>query len=193
MNTITSTQPADAPVRELPVRRGRMRDRRDLLAAGLKCAVAMPVAIWWLVGDQTVPVPAGSRLTYVISPLDLPAWAEHFLGICALLATVFSMALLVQGFKRRRFDRQWWSPLGALWLAEILLALLWRSLTAGTIGVRPGVTRLVVALGMPMLWLLVWAVTWTVWLLLRARRHAREGGTVPAFGAEAAAGTDRAA
>jgi hypothetical protein len=191
MNTITSTQPADAHVRDIHVRRASVRDRRDLLAAGLACAVAMPVAIWWLVGDQTERAPAGSRLTYVISPLALPAWAEHVIGICALLATVISMALLVQGFRQRRFDRQWWSPLGALWLAEILLALLWRSLTAGTIGVRPGITRLVVALGMPMVWLLVWAVTWTVWLILRSRRHARTGGAVRALGGDTA--TDRAA
>lgn len=166
-----------------PLSDARTRSRRDLLAAGLTCLTAVPVAAWWLVGDPTPQAPAGTRLTYDVPPPALPIWAEHLIGTCALLAAVASMALLIRAFRQRRFDRRWWPPLGALMLAEILLAALWRALTAGTVGTRPGGGWVMVALGMPMLWLLVWSVTWTVWLLLRrpgsasrTRRHHGDGG-----------------
>ncbi|MEU6715087.1 hypothetical protein ABZ897_26790 [Nonomuraea sp. NPDC046802] len=145
---------------------------RGLLTAAIACVVATPVAVWWLVGDLSAPVPAGAPLDYTLRPPALPAWAEWVIGIVAVLVTGVSLVLLVRASRRSRFDPRWWAALVPALTAGALAGLGWRVVTAGTIGPNIG-AGLALMLGVPFVaLLLLWAIGWSAHLL-RSRRAIR--------------------
>ncbi|TDD00291.1 hypothetical protein E1292_29280 [Nonomuraea deserti] len=145
---------------------------RSLLAAAAGCALAVPVAVWWLVGDLSASVPPGTALDHVISPPAIGPWAERAVGVAALLVTGVTTVLLVRASRRRRFDRRWWAALIPVLVAGAIAGAGWRVVTAGTVGANIGAGLTIMLGGALVALLLLWAAGWSARLLL-ARRTTR--------------------
>ncbi|MEV4112224.1 hypothetical protein [Nonomuraea sp. NPDC049695] len=146
--------------------------KKTLLAAAAGCVLAVPVAVWWLVGDLSAAVPPGTELDRAIRPPAVDPWAERAAGIAAALVAVGTLALLVRASRQGRFDRRWWAALLPALVAGAVTGAGWRVVTAGTLGANIG-AGLTIFLGGPLVaLLLLWALGWSARLLL-SRRAAR--------------------
>jgi hypothetical protein len=63
-------------------------------AAGLGLVLALPVLMWWAVGDLSVS-PGSAGLDYLIMPPEISAGTEHALGLSAGVLVVVGAALLL--------------------------------------------------------------------------------------------------
>ncbi|GGM87072.1 hypothetical protein ACFFX1_50275 [Dactylosporangium sucinum] len=131
-------------------------------AVGLVVAVA--VATWWLVGDQST-VPASANPDHVLMPFAIGPRAERAAGIASTVLTVIALALLVLATRRRNVDPRWWRVLVPLLAVGLIVGSGWRVVTAGVIGANIG-AAVVVTLGGPVVVaLLLWALAYAIRLL----------------------------
>jgi hypothetical protein len=141
-----------------------------ILLAVTGLVLATPVAVWWLVGDQTAKAP-GQDLDYAIRPVELDPGIERLVGITSVLAVAVTALLLIRAARRHRFDPRWWSVVIPLVGAGIIVGAGWRVLTAGVIGANIGAGLVILFGGPVVLALLLWAAVRSVYLV-RSRRRA---------------------
>lgn len=117
----------------------RARSSRSALAAAAAVLIiAVPVATWWLIGQQNADGLPSSDLDYAVRPLSIGSGQETELGAVALLLTAVATAVLLHATRRQRFDPRWWQAILPLLVAGLLLGVGWRILTAGVIGANIG-------------------------------------------------------
>ena len=148
------------------VETGPVTERRQwpmaVAAAGL--TVTTPIAVWWLIGDQT-EIPPEMDPDYVVRPVDLDPVVEQAVGTGFTLAVGVTLGLVTWATLRRRDLRPWWSVLLPVLVAGYLAGAAWRAVTTGVIGANIG-AGLMVGLGAPAAGaLLLWAVVRGVDLL----------------------------
>jgi hypothetical protein len=144
---------------------GKTGGMRGLAAAAAGCAVAVPVAVWWLVGDLSSPVPPGTDYDYMVRPPAISPGVELAIGAGALTVAGGTLALLVWASARRRFDRRWWGALLPVLAAGAVAGFGWRVVTAGTIGPNIGGGLTLLVGGAVVAVLLLWAAIWSFRLL----------------------------
>ncbi|MBB1252372.1 hypothetical protein [Streptomyces alkaliterrae] len=135
--------PTPAPERDGPARRPPPPALLVLVAVGL--LLTAPLALWWVVGQQTVDVPDPD---FAVAPLEIPPAAEALVGTFALLGAFASAAGLVYWTRERALDPDWWLVIGPLLGAGLTLALVHRVVTAEVIGANIG-AGLAILLGLP--------------------------------------------
>ncbi|MFD9567050.1 hypothetical protein [Streptomyces sp. NPDC059994] len=118
----------------------RARSPRGAWVAGAAAVLiaAVPVAAWWLMGQQNVDGVAPAELDYAFRPLAIGPAQETALGAAALLLALCSAVFLLDASRRGRFDARWWQVVLPLLAAGLLLGVGWRILTAGVIGANIG-------------------------------------------------------
>src|SRR5215469_5218615 len=137
-------------------------------AAGL--VLALPVATWWLVGDQST-TSASEDPDFAFRPLDVSRGVERVAGRASALLAAVMLLLLVWFTVRHLFDARWWSVLVPLMAAGFITGAGWRVMTAGVIGANIG-AGFVIMVGTPLVTaLLVWAVARSIYLVHRLRHH----------------------
>src|SRR6266540_3788945 len=106
--------------------------------------LAMPVATWWLVGDQTSPfmkqrmnaavkdpaIQAGLDPDYMYRPFDIAPATERAAGVVAVMLVVAAVVVLILASLTGRLHVGWWGVLGALSLAGTVCGSGWRVMTA---------------------------------------------------------------
>jgi len=147
----------------------RARARGAPVAPALILVLAVPVAAWWLVGDQST-VPASMDPDYAFRPWSIGPVAARAAGIGSLAAGGAAAAVLIGLTLRRRLDVRWWAVLVPLLAAGAIAGAGWRVLTAGVIGANIGAGLVVFGAGPIVLGLLIWALASSVYL-------SRWGGT----------------
>jgi hypothetical protein len=135
-----------------------------VLAAAIAYSLAVPVVTWWLVGDQST-VPLSARPDYVIRPFRISPALERALGLMSVLVFSAAVAVLTRASLRHGLDLRWWSVLGPLLPAGVLLGFGWRVLTAGVIGANIGAGLFIFVAGPVIVALLGWAVFRSITLL----------------------------
>jgi hypothetical protein len=133
-----------------------------LAAAALLLAV--PVATWWLVGDQST-VPLSADPDYFIRPFRISPALERAWGLGSVLMAIAAGLLLTCASLRHDLDLRWWSVLGPLLAVGVLIGFGWRVFTAGVIGANIGAGLLTFFVGPIIAALLAWAVFRSVTLL----------------------------
>lgn len=104
------------------------------LAAALALVLAVPVLVWWLVGDLSFDTDTPD---YLVRPLPLSAQQETAAGMTALAVGSAAVAVLL----RRGSVLRWPAarlPLAALVVAGVLAGFGWRVVTYGGVGVNIG-------------------------------------------------------
>ena len=147
----------------------RARARWAAVAPALILVLAMPVAAWWLAGDQST-VPTSMDPDYAFRPWRIGPVAARAAGIGSLAAGGAAAAVLIGVTLRRRLDVRWWAVLVPLLAAGYIAGAGWRVMTAGVIGANIGAGLVVLAGGPIVLGLLIWALAFSVHL-------SRSGGT----------------
>ncbi|MGH3679941.1 MAG: hypothetical protein ACRDT2_06755 [Natronosporangium sp.] len=147
------------------------RDRRSgtgwpvrLAAAGL--AVATPVAIWWLVGDQSENA-ATEELDYAVGPVVVDPAVERLVGIGSVLLLAAAVVVLVGASVWRWLDPRWWAVILPVVVAGMVAGFALRVLTAGVIGANIGAGLMLVFGGPTVAGLLLWAGLWSRYLVSR--------------------------
>jgi hypothetical protein len=142
-----------------------------VVPAAVGASIAVPVATWWLVGDQST-LPTSADLDYVVEPLDLGPGTERAAGIISTTLAVIALLILVLAWRRRQLDPRWWIALAPLLTAGVIVGYGWRVMTAGVIGANIGAGLVVVFCCPLVAVLLVWALAYSVYLWRRSRRTA---------------------
>ena len=130
---------------------------------------AVPVAAWWIIGDQSYESGAQEghvELDYVITPLALPGAFDRGVGIAAVAIVAVALIVLVVHARRTHWDHRWLGPLITAALIGISCGYGWRVMTAGVIGANIG-AGLVVLFGGP---LVIVLLGWTT-IRMIAIRH----------------------
>ncbi|MDJ1133243.1 hypothetical protein [Streptomyces iconiensis] len=136
----------------------------QLLPTAAVLTLAVPLAVWGLVGQQNAQGLPPSELDYSVRPWDIPAGAENLIAALATLLAVGCGALLTHATRAGTFDRRWWQVLGPLLIAGALAGAGWRVLTAGVIGANIGAGAALL-LGAPLVGALVlWSLGRGAWL-----------------------------
>ncbi|MEU5009519.1 hypothetical protein AB0G35_04345 [Streptomyces sp. NPDC021749] len=138
-------------------------------AAAAVLPVALPVAVWGLLGQDDYQGVPPSRLDYFVRPPELPPGLDTELGVLALTAVVASAVALARATCHHAFDRRWWQVLAPLLAAGLLVGWGWRVLTAGTIGANIGAGVVLMAFGPVVAALVLSAAGRGIWLA----RHPR--------------------
>ena len=147
----------------------RARARWAALAPALILVLAVPVAAWWLVGDQST-VPVSMDPDYAFRPWRIGPVAARAAGLGSLAAGGVAAAVLIGVTLRGRLDVRWWAVLVPLLAAGSIAGAGWRVLTAGVIGANIGAGLVVMEGGPVVAGLLIWALAFSVHL-------SRSGGT----------------
>jgi uncharacterized membrane protein len=99
--------------------------------------VAMPVATWWLVGDQTTPRVKRLRQASpyppdyaLFPPFEIAPATERAVGEVAVVLVVVAVVVLVVAWLTGRLHVGWWGVLGLLSLVGAGFGWMWRVLTA---------------------------------------------------------------
>lgn len=126
--------------------------RASFQLAALVLIVAIPVASWWLIGDQTNEAARqldaeGVELDYAIRPMTLGPVGDRIAGVLACIGTIGALGALVWGTSTRKVDSRWWWVLLPLVGAGALVGIAWRVLTAGGIGANIGAGLTIIAGG----------------------------------------------
>jgi hypothetical protein len=138
--------------------------RQLATVAAVLLVLAVPVATWWLVGDQSTT--SSDNADYLLRPpFRFSNRVTRALGTGALAVTVAAATLLIVASASHSFNPKWWSLVGPLLLLGILLGLGWRVLTAGVIGANIGAGLFVFAAGPVMLALVGWVIYRTLSML----------------------------
>ena len=127
--------------------------------------LAVPVAVWWRIGDRYSTLYPSPISSSVIRPFPVSPAAERAAGRGAVLAAVVAATWLTWASLRHEFDLRWWSVLGPLLLAGILAGFGWRVLTARMAGANIGAGCLILSGGPVVAALLAWVVTRSLTLL----------------------------
>ena len=141
------------------------RPARWPAVAGAVLVVAMPVAVWWLVGDLSTET---ADPDHFLRPVDVGDTAEAVVGVAAVVLVTASVVAMVVAGRRGRVDRRWWRVLVELVLAGGLCGVGSRVLTAGVIGANIGAGFVMVFIAPIVAALLSWALL--DWLSLRESR-----------------------
>jgi hypothetical protein len=155
-----------------PAQWHRLTDSPESLAkwaivpAAVGLVMAIPIATWWLVGDQST-VPASADPDYAFQPLDIGLGAEHAAGIGSTVLAVVTLMTLVWAARRHHLDIRWWSVLVPLLAAGSIVGSGWRVLTAGVIGANIGAGLVIIFGGPVVAALLIWALARSIHLLHR--------------------------
>jgi len=136
-----------------------------VLAAAVVLVLAVPVAAWWLIGDRYSSLSVGPDPGWVVRPFPVSPAAERTAGRGSLPAAVVAAAWLTWASLRHGFDLRWWSVIGPLVLAGIVVGFGWRVLTARVAGANIGAGCLILSGGPVVAALLGWAVTRSLILL----------------------------
>lgn len=133
---------------------GRRARARRIAAALLFLAV--PMAAWWLIGDQSESPLADY---YLLKPLDVRFGDERVVGIIATVVAVVGLGLLVSSHDRLRSRPSSWElAVGALIAAEVASVYIYRVVTAGVIGANIG-AGLMLMFGVPIVgYMLAWTL-----------------------------------
>jgi hypothetical protein len=150
--------------------------RWAVAASGLMLVIAVPVAAWWLVGDQST-VPVSMDPDYAFRPWHIGPVAARAAGIGSLAAGGVAAAVLIGATLRRRLDIRWWVVLVPLLAAGFIAGAGWRVMTAGVIGANIGAGLVILIGGPVVLGLLIWALAFSVHLSRSG--GARAGRVVP--------------
>jgi hypothetical protein len=137
--------------------------RWAVVASALILVLAMPVAAWWLVGDQST-VPVSMDPDYAFRPWRIGPMAARAAGIGSVAADGVAAAVLLGVTLRGRLDVRWWAVLVPLLTAGFIAGAGWRVLTAGVIGANIGAGLVVMVGGPIVLGLLIWALVFSVHL-----------------------------
>jgi hypothetical protein len=157
--------------------------------AAVALVVAVPVATWWLVGDQTDPdfkrrlqadgdpaIRAGLDPDYMFRPLDIAPATERTVGGVAVALVVAALVVLVGAWLTGRLHVGWWGVLGVLSLVGAGCGWGWRVMTAAVSGANIG-GGLVLMFGVPIGLGLVGVARWGARGLIAPRRSpTTEGG-----------------
>jgi hypothetical protein len=157
--------------------------------AAVALVVAVPVATWWLVGDQTDPdfkrrlqadgdpaIRAGLDPDYMFRPLDIAPATERTVGGVAVALVVAALVVLVGAWLTGRLHVGWWGVLGVLSLVGAGCGWGWRVMTAAVSGANIG-GGLVLMFGVPIGLGLVGVALWGARGLIAPRRSpTTEGG-----------------
>jgi len=107
------------------------------LALVVAASVSTLLTVWWLVGDLTEHN-RSYDVDYLVRVPHVPAAATTFIGVIALAMLVATATALVAVVMRHRISAAWAPPATALVAAGALLALVERSVTAGSVGANIG-------------------------------------------------------
>jgi hypothetical protein len=97
--------------------------------------LAMPIAAWWVIGDQSEPI---DDPDYAFRPLDISSGTERAFGAVALVLVAGSVIVILISARRGRFDASWWRVLAPLIAAGAICGYGWRIMTAGVGGANIG-------------------------------------------------------
>jgi hypothetical protein len=110
-----------------------------VLAGAVALVLAVPVAVWWLIGDRyssTMSFP--DYPGWVIRPFPVSHAAERAVGKGSVLVAIVAATWLTWASLRHEFDLRWWSVLGSLLGSLLPTGILagfgWRMLTARVAG-----------------------------------------------------------
>jgi formate hydrogenlyase subunit 3/multisubunit Na+/H+ antiporter MnhD subunit len=92
-----------------------------IVPAAVGLVMAIPIATWWLVGDQST-VPASADPDYAFRPLDIGLGAERAAGIGSTVLAVVTLLALVWAARRHHLDTRWWRVLVPLLAAGFIVA-----------------------------------------------------------------------
>lgn len=146
-----------------PRRRAHDLARHVAPPAFVGLVAAVPVAVWWLVGDQST-VPPTADPDYYIRPLAVGSAVEQAAGIGSVVLAVGCAGVVAWCTAVRMLDPRWWSVLVPLLAAGSIAGSGWRVLTAGVIGTNFG-AGIVIVLGAPVVaMLLAWALFRSLYL-----------------------------
>lgn len=120
--------------------------------AAVSLPVAVPVAVWWAVGDLSEK--GADARDRMFRPFELPAAGEHLAGAAALVAVVTATVVLTMAWYRDQLPPAWVARIVPLCLAGAILGGGWRVLTAASVGANIG-GGLVLVIGLPLAALLV--------------------------------------
>ncbi|MFP3987998.1 hypothetical protein U9R90_10920 [Streptomyces sp. E11-3] len=140
-----------------------------MLVAAVLLFLSSTVAVWWLVGQQTLDDVADPD--FAVRPWDIPRGVERAVGAGSFVTLAGTVPLFVDWTLTRRMDPVWWSALGPLLGAGAAAAVGHRVVTAEVIGANIG-GGFVVLVGMPVVALVgVMGLGRAVQLALRGRRR----------------------
>lgn len=149
-----------------------MRSRWVVASAGVVAVLAMPIATWWIVGDQST---TENLPDYIVEPPAVSADTALAFGLVATVLLVASVATLLGASHARRLDRSWWGVLLPLLGAGFVVGYSVRVVTAGVIGANIG-GGMAIMFGGP---LVVGLIGWAAFrAFLRSRRsHSQPVGS----------------
>ncbi|HEV8649751.1 MAG TPA: hypothetical protein VG276_10190 [Actinomycetes bacterium] len=147
-------------------------------AAAVALVVAMPVATWWLVGDQTDPdfkrrlqadgdpaIRAGLDPDYMFRPFDIAPATERAVGVVAVVLVVAAVIVLTLASLTGRLHVGWWGVLGVLSLVGAGCGSGWRVMTAAVSGANIGggiVLMLGGPIGLGLVGVALWGARWRI-------------------------------
>jgi hypothetical protein len=136
--------------------------------AAVALVVAVPVATWWLVGDQTTPRVKRLRQASpyppdyaLFRPFQIAPATEQAVGIVAVALVVVAVVVLVGAWLTGRLHGGWWGVLGLLSLVGVGWGWMWRVLTA--VVDEPdfsGIVVLMVPIGLGLVWVALRGARW---------------------------------
>lgn len=109
-----------------------------LPVAAVTLVLALAVAAWWVIGDQSTPAALAADPNFLVRPPAIDAAAERVVGIVAAALAVTAAVILVRATGTGRLDPRWWAVLAPLMLVAVGCGYAARILTAGVIGANIG-------------------------------------------------------
>ena len=145
--------------------------RALLTVLGLAAVAAMPLAAWWLIGDQSeTSLRPRDQLDYIWQAPDVSQTITSIVGAVALATVAIGVVGYVVAAKRRLIDTRWLLVLAASLIAGALLAAIGRILTAGSVGANIG-GGIALLFGLPIVGLLIgYALLQGIGLIVSRRR-----------------------
>jgi len=145
--------------------------RALLTLLGIAAVAAMPLAAWWLIGDQSeTSLRPRDQLDYIWQAPDISQTLTTIVGAIALATVAIGVVGYVVAAKRRLIDTRWLLVLAASLIAGALLAAIGRIVTAGSVGANIG-GGIAFLFGLPVVGLLIgYALLQAIGLMVSQRR-----------------------
>ena len=145
--------------------------RALLTVLGIAAVAAMPLAAWWLIGDQSeTSLRPRDQLDYIWQAPDVSQTLTTIAGAVTLATVAIGVVGYVVAAKRRLIDTRWLLVLAASLIAGALLAAIGRILTAGSVGANIG-GGIALLFGLPIVGLLIgYALLQGIGLIVSRRR-----------------------